>query len=425
MNIASYKSSIILISSIVLGGVVGLLAGPKVFVLKPLGIIFLHLLYTIIIPLIFFSVSNAIASMDELKRLRKILIRMLVVFFSIGSLAAFFMIGLVILFHPTQGVVLKLGFAPQLHTIHLGDQLANMFTVPNIAALFLPKNMLALIVMSVLVGLATALAGEKAKPFTQFLQAGADVFMKLIGLLMYYAPIGFFAFFAVLVAKLGPALLVSYCRSMLIYYGGAIVFFVVGYSALIFFLNSKVNVKTFWKNSIPPLLTALATCSSAASIPVNMQALEKMKIPRDVNETVVPLGTMVHKEGSVMGGVLKIAFLFGIFHMHFLTPFGLTSTWLVAILVGTVMGAIPSGGMLGEMLILAVYGFPPQALFIIATISILIDPLATAINVLGNTLASVFVAKMTHRKEMTVTVTSQPTLLGTPHQNQSRQTQHN
>jgi Na+/H+-dicarboxylate symporter len=96
----------------------------------------------------------------------------------------------------------------------------------------------------------------------------------------------------------------------------------------------------------------------------------------------------------VIGGMVKIAFLFGLFHL----PFQGLSVWLGAIgismLVGTVMGAIPSGGMLGELLILTVYGFPPSALIVVAAISIIIDPLATLLNVTGNTVGSMLIARL-------------------------------
>ncbi|OGT43207.1 MAG: sodium:proton antiporter [Gammaproteobacteria bacterium RIFCSPHIGHO2_12_FULL_40_19] len=358
------------------------------------------MLYTVIVPLIFFSVANAIVNIGELKRLRKILMTMMGTFLFTGSIAAIFMIGVVILFPPTQGVVLKLTQTATMQSINIGEQITNMLTVPDLTKLFLPDNMLALIFVAILVGVATTMTGEKGKPFADFLQAGAEIFMKLITLIMYYAPIGFFAFFAVLVAKLGPTLFESYFRSTIIYYAAGVVYFIGGFTFFAFLANKKTGIQTFWKNVTAPAMTALATCSSAASIPVNLQAVRNMHVSSEINETVIPLGTILHKQGSILGGVLKIAFLFGIFHMHFLTPFALCSTWLVAILVGTVMGAIPSGGMLGEMLILSVYGFPPQALFIIATISIIIDPLATVLNVVGNTVSALLITRFVNWFEL-------------------------
>lgn len=395
MNGSSYRVSLFLIFSIILGGVVGVMWGPHAEILKPLGTIFLHLLYTAIIPLIFFSVAHAMVGIGEFHLLKKMMGRMVIVFFVMSAIAAIFMMTVVWIFEPTKNVVVNLAYtATPLKHIDIGEQLANMLTVPNLTQLMLPDNILALVLVSVLAGIATNLSGEAGKPFARFLQSGAQVFMKLISLIMYYAPIGFFAFFAVLSAKLGTALLDDYVRSFVIYYAAGIVYFFVVFTLFVFLSAKKEGVVTFWKQVTPPAMTALATCSSAASIPVNLQAVHNMGVSQAVNDMVTPLGTILHKDGSVLGGVLKIAFLFGIFHLSFTTPFALISTLLVSILVGTVMGAIPSGGMLGEMLILSVYGFPPQALLIIATISILIDPLATVLNVVGNTVCSLWVDRL-------------------------------
>jgi Na+/H+-dicarboxylate symporter len=394
VNIYSYRFSIILLSSIVLGGITGYVWGPHAAILKPLGEIFLNLMFTIIVPLIFFSVASAIANIGELKRLRKIFFSMLVTFLFTGSIAAIFMLCIVILFPPAQGVILNITAAPKVEVISMGEQIANILTVSDITKLFLPSNILALICFSSLVGLATTMVGEKAKPFANFLQSGAAIFMRVISLIMYYAPIGFFAFFAVLISELGPKLFESYFRTTVIYYPAAILYFVLAFTFYAYLAHRKQGIKLFWKNVLPPAMTALATCSSAASMPVNLQAAKNMQVSAEIYETVIPLGTILHKEGSVLGGVIKISFLFGIFHMNFSSPMVLLTALLIALLVGTVMGAIPSGGMLGEMLILSAYGFPPQALLMIAAISIIIDPLATVLNVTGNTVCSLLVARL-------------------------------
>jgi Na+/H+-dicarboxylate symporter len=149
---------------------------------------------------------------------------------------------------------------------------------------------------------------------------------------------------------------------------------------------------------VSPTVTSLATCSSAASIPANLEATKKMGISSDVRETVVLLGSTLHKDGSVLGGVLKIAFLFGIFNMEFEGPKTLAIALVVSLLVGTVMGAIPGGGMIGEMLIVSLYGFPPEALPIIAAISTIIDPPATMLNVTADNACAVMTARLVEGK---------------------------
>ena len=212
--------------------------------------------------------------------------------------------------------------------------------------------MLALIVFSILVGIAVSTANEKGKVFVTFLQSGEEVFMRVFSLIMYYAPIGFFSYFAVLVSELGPNLMENYIRIALIYYIFSLVYFVCAFTYYAYLAGKIEGVKLFWKNVFLPMITAIATCSSAASIPANLVAAKEMRVSPEVYEIAIPLGTIIHKDGSVIGGVIKIAFLFGIFHLDFSGVSVLFTALGVSLLVGTVMGAIPSGGMLGELLIL-------------------------------------------------------------------------
>jgi Na+/H+-dicarboxylate symporter len=253
--------------------------------------------------------------------------------------------------------------------------------------------MLPLIFFSLLVGIAAT--HVKSQPFTAFLNAGAMIFMKVISYIMLLAPIGFFAFFAVLVSELGPQIIQQYLRVTWIYYSAAVLYFILFYTLFVYLANGVKGIKSFWGNVFVPMITSLATCSSAASIPANLAATEKMGVPISICETVIPVGAIVHKDGSVLGAIVKIAFLFGIYGMAFSSLGAIMTAIFIAILVGTVMGAIPSGGMLGEMLILSFYGFPPESLLIIAAISIIIDPIATMLNVTGDSVAAILVARFT------------------------------
>jgi Na+/H+-dicarboxylate symporter len=252
--------------------------------------------------------------------------------------------------------------------------------------------MLALIVFSILVGFAAS-TPEEGKQFIQFLQSGEAVFMRFFSIIMYYAPIGFFAYFATLVSELGPTIMAHYFRIAVFYSVFALLYFVIAFTLYSFLAGKMTGVTLFWKHVFLPGVTSIATCSSAASIPANLYACKKMHVSPEIYETVIPLGAMLHKDGSVIGGVVKIAFLFGLFHLDFSSASVLFTAFGVSLLVGTVMGAIPSGGMLGELLILSVYGFPPSALIAMAAISIVIDPLATLLNVTGNCVSSMMIAR--------------------------------
>lgn len=380
-----------------MGGVVGYFF-EQVRLLKPLGDIFLNLLLTAIVPLIFFSISSAIAKAGSLGRLGKIMSRMIFIFLLTGLIAALYALFVVKLFPLVNNFPIELTSPENATTLGFSDQLVKVFTVSNFSQLFSHEHISALIVFSILVGLALVSAKENGETFVKFLQEGEDLFMRVISLIMYFAPIGFFSYFAVLVNELGPKLVESYIRIAVIYYAASLVYFVVVFSIYAYLAGQLAGVKLFWKNLFLPATTALATCSSAASIPANLLATKNMGVSSEICETVIPLGSIIHKDGSVMGGIFKIAFLFGVFHSNFSGLDVLCVAIAVSLLVGTVMGAIPSGGMIGELLILAVYGFPSSVLLAVAAISVIIDPIATMLNVTGNTASSMLITRLVDGK---------------------------
>ncbi|MDP3269835.1 MAG: dicarboxylate/amino acid:cation symporter [Legionella sp.] len=393
-TIKSYIFPCILIASIILGGLVGIFFKSSTYYLKPLGDIFLNLIFTAIVPLIFFSVSSAIARTGNRDKLGKIFFYMTIVFIFTGLVAAIYGLFVVSLFPPAQGVSLQFTMPQKLPDITFSNQIVTIFTVTDFTRLFSHEHILALILFSILVGLAVSSSKEKGALFSSFLKSGEEIFMRVFGLIMFYAPIGFFAYFAVLVSELGPNLMESYLRIAFLYYVSALLYFIIAFSAYAYLAAKWQGIKLFWGHVFLPLITSLATCSSAASIPANLVATRKMGVPVALCETIIPLGSIIHKDGSVIGGVFKIAFLFGIFHLDFSQPMVLLMALGISLLVGTVMGAIPSGGMLGELLIITAYGFPPSVLIAIAAISIIIDPLATMINVTGNSVSSMMISRL-------------------------------
>lgn len=401
----NYKSTILLLGAIILGGIVGVFMGPQATVFKPVGDLFLNLLFMTLVPLVFFSVTSAISNMGEMKRLGKILKNIVIVFtvtaISSGILA---MIG-VLIFNPTKGLnpdmfsSIMQGASTEGHEkLSLMQQLVSTVTVTDFKDLLSKSNMLQLIIFSMLFGIATAMAGEKAKLIANFVQAGSEVMMKIVSLIMKLAPLGLGCYFASVIGELGPQILSGYARVFILYLILTAVCYFGFFTLYAYIAGGKEGVKVFWSKAVPPTVTALATCSSAASIPVNLDASKKMGVPEDIAETVIPLGANIHKDGSVIGGVLKITFLFGLFGKDMTSISAIFGILAVSFLVGAVMGAIPGGGMMGEMLILSVYGFSPEVLPIIAVISTIIDAPATVLNSTGNTVCSMIVARLVEGK---------------------------
>ena len=186
----AYRFPLILLSSILIGGFIGYFMGADAVALKPLGDIFLNLMFTIVVPLVFFSIASSIANMDGLKRFGKIMSSMAGTFL-FTSILAIFMIIIVKVFPPAQGVVLELTQPDKAEkAVSVADQIVGILTVSDFSKLLSRENMLALIFFSILMGIATSAVGEKGKPFATFLQAGAEISMKVVSFIMYYAPIG-------------------------------------------------------------------------------------------------------------------------------------------------------------------------------------------------------------------------------------------
>lgn len=400
----TYRTTFILLASIVLGGLLGLIMGPKAAIFEPFGNLFINLLFTIIVPLVFFSVSSTISNMTSLKRLSKILGNLLLVFISTALIAA--VIGFLgtLIFNPTRGVngeVLKVILNKAGNTVTNADtppflqQLVNTISVSDFISLFSRKNMLQLIIFSLLFGIAIAIIGEDGKPISKLLKSSSKAMMKVVDIIMYYAPIGLSCYFASIVGQLGSQILTGYLKVFILYLVISIVYYLGFFTLYAFMAGRKAGIKVFWKNAIVPSITALATCSSAACIPTNLEFTKNMGVSQDVAETVIPLGANIHKDGSVIGGVMKITFLLGLFGKDMTSLSSILSIISVSFLVGAVMGAIPNGGMIGEMLIISVYGFSPEVLPIIAVISTIIDAPATLLNSTGNTVCAMMVNRLT------------------------------
>lgn len=392
--IRNYQSSLVLIGSILLGAAIGFVLKEKAVVLKPLGDIFLNLLFTAVVPLVFFSIASAIAGMSDARRLGKIVGWMMVIFIATGIVSSLVMILAVQMFPPAQGTQISLPPMPDQPQYDVATQIVRAFTVTDFVEIFSKKNMLALIIFTTLVGLATLLSGEPGKPFAKFLLSGNEVMGQVIKLIMLYAPIGLGAYFAYLVGVFGPQLMGSYVRVAILYYPVALLYFGVAFSLYAFLAAGKKGVQAFWSNIVPTALTAWGTGSSVATIPVNLQAAEKNGVPKDIAEVVIPIGATIHMEGSCLAAIVKIALLFGIYQMDF-TGVGTLATAIgISLLAGTVMSGIPGGGFIGELLIVTMYGFPIEALPVISMVGTIVDPPATMVNAVGDNTSAMMVNRI-------------------------------
>ena len=394
----SYRFITILLLSIIIGSIIGMKMGSEASVFKPFGDVFINAMFTIVVPLVFVTISSSIANMASMKRLRKILGNLLLVFVSTGLVAAVIIIIVVTIFPPAEGVKLDMQVAETLKPFQTADQIVSTFTVTDFPELISKKNMLPLIIFSILFGLSINLAGEKGKIIASSLDSLSTVLLKMIGIIMYYAPIGLGAYFAALIGQYGEDLVGVYARAMLVYYPLCFLYFILAFPLYAFIAGGKDGVRAL-KNIIPPAITSLATQSSIATIPVSIKACEKIGVPKDIRDIVLPIGATMHMDGTVISTVLKISFLFGIYNIPFTGFETYISAVLLALVAGVVMSGVPGGGLIGEVVIVSMYGFPPEAFPIIATIGYLVDPPATMINATGDTVASMLITRIMEGKD--------------------------
>ncbi len=395
----SYRFPVILLLSIIVGSLIGLALGKKATVLQPFGDVFLNLMFTIVVPLVLVTVTSAVASIANLRRLGKILGTMLAVFIITGLIAAIITTIVVVIYPPAKGVKLDLSQAEQIQPLKTADQIVKAFTVNDFQALLSRRSMLPLIIFSILLGLSISLLKEKAEPLIKILNILSEAMVKMISIIMYYAPIGLGAYFAALVGDFGPQLLGAYGRAMLVYYPLSILYFFIAFFFYAYFAAGKEGPKRYFKAIFEPAITSLATQSSLATLPVNVKAARSLGIPKDVREIVLPVGATMHMDGSCISAILKISFLFGIFGMQFSGLGTFITAFFVAVLSGVVMSGVPGGGLIGEMLIVSLYGFPPEAFPIIAMIGYLVDPPATMVNATGDTVAAMMVTRLLEGKD--------------------------
>lgn len=381
-----------LLAGIIAGSIAGLIFGEKVVIIKPIGDIFLNLLFTVIIPLVFFCIANAIAHIDAGNKLGRILGMMSLVFLSTILISAFLTIVAVWLFPIHQQVALSKNINIE-QPGNWGEQLSRLLTVGEFYELLSRKNMLPFIIFSGLTGFAAMRVGEAGKAFRQFLYSGNEVMKEVLGVIMKLGPVGLGAYFAYQVGTVGPQLFGTYAHSLGIYYGFGIFYFIFGFSLYAFVAGGIPGIKIFWKNNIIPTLTAVGTGSSIATIPANLEAVAKMGVPQDIGNVVVPLGATLHKDGSSISSIIKMAVVFAMFGKSFDSPSVVLMALGVTVIASIVEGGIPNGGYIGELLVMSIYGFPVEALPPLMIIGTLVDPLATILNATGDNVAAMLTTR--------------------------------
>ena len=395
----NYTFILCMLAGIVGGCVVGLLWPEFAGNLQPLGTLFTNMMFCLVVPMVFCSIASAIANMPSVKKAGKVMGVTLATFLATAAIASVLFYIIIRLFPIVTGSY-DVPPADPNAVMGVGDMIVSFFTKPDFVELLSRRAVLPLIVFAVIIGFGVQMQGGPETMTAKLLQDITGCIMKAVQIVTYYAPIGFFGFFANLVADYGPELIGDYSRTLLLYYGLSFAYMFVFFPLYARFGGGKGAVKVMFQNLFKPAAVSFGTCSSVATIPTNMEVAEETGISKDVSEMVVPLGATMHMDGSCFSCVLKIAFVFGVFGQH-LSWGQLIPILLVAVLSSVGMSGVPGGGYIGEYIICSIFFADQMALAfpILVMIGNLVDPPATMINAAGDYVVSYIVSRFVDGKD--------------------------
>lgn len=390
----AYRSSFILLAALLLGALLGRWAPEVALAVKPLGQIFLNLLFMIIVPLVAVSVTASIAKMTDLKRLGKILVAVMLVSIAMAAIPAVIMTSAALSFNPAQGMTLSLPAAPSNASGNM--DFVSLFTTSDFAGLLSKSNILALIVMSVIAGIAIGQSGTDGQRISRVLDSLNVVILKIVNIIMTIAPIGLAAYFAATMASQDGELLQTYANAILLFFVVCIGYFVLGSSLYAWLGGGKAGVVKFWQHAIAPTMTALATSSSLATLPVTMRAALNMGLKTELAEICLPLLVNLNKGGAALITSLKIVFIYSLLGLEF-GPDVFAMTIFIAVLSAFIIGGVPGGAYLGEIFIVTTLGLPLEAIPILVVLGTVTDAASTVINVIHDLTATQIIERVLGR----------------------------
>jgi Na+/H+-dicarboxylate symporter len=397
---SSYRDPLILIGCVLIGAVIGLIFGDKASFVYPIGQIWLNLLFVLLVPLIFFSIGGAIANISDTRKVGKMLISTLIIFVVTASIAGILMFIVTGIFTPDTNIAVEAA-AEQAATASdsIGDQIVNTFTVSDFPTVLSRAHILPLIVVTIFFGLSVSLLGEKGKPVARALDNISAVMYKMVALLMKAAPLGIGCYFVNLTATYGVDLLKSYAKGLLTYYPTAIAYFFIFLGLYAFIAAGPWGVKNFFKQILTPALTALGTRSSAAALPLQLNACDNLNVPREVSSVVVPMGATCHMDGACLATIYEIALCCALFQRPLNGVGDYAYALVIAVVASVAVSSVPGGGAAMETMLISSFGFPPAALPILMMMTQLFDAGCTLINSCGDTVASMLVSRVLYGKD--------------------------
>src|ERR1700676_2425865 len=383
---------------------VGLLAGaefghdwPSIAVnLQLLGTIFLHLIKVIIAPLLFGVLVVGIAGHSDLKKVGRLGIKSLIYFEIVSTLAMLIGYAAIHISRAGEGVHLPPSPAAQALNVspHTAAQLITDIIPENIAKSVAEGQVLQIVVFSVLFAMALALVPEpKRRPILAFAESLSETMFKFTNLVMYAAPLGVFGAVAYTVGHVGLGVLLPLLKLLATMYVALVVFITCVLFPIALF--ARVPIKKFLSAAAEPVTIAFATASSEAALPRAMEQMEALGVPRETVAFVLPTGYSFNLDGSSLYQSLALIFIAQAAGIH------LTIAQQALMLLTLLISSKGTAGVARASLVIVLaaatsFHLPTEPLFLLFAIDQLMDMGRTAVNVLGNCLATVVIARWEH-----------------------------
>ncbi len=395
-----------LASQIFIGLILGIIVGGVFYgsetaqnVLQPFGDLFIRLIKMIVVPIVFSSIIVAIAGVGDLKSVGKLGGKSLTYF--IGMTMVAIVVGLIAgnVFQPGNGLNMDkleqsdISSYVETSEEQEGKSIADTFLhiVPtNPIQAMVEGDMLAIIFFAVVLGLGIAAIGEKGKTPLRFFEGIASAMFYVTNLFMKYAPIGVFALIGVTISKYGVESLIPLGKLVLTVYGAMIFFVVVVLGLMAKFIG--VNIFNVLKLIKDELILAFSTASSETVLPRIMDKMEKAGSPKHITTFVIPTGYSFNLDGSVLYQAIASLFIAQMFGID-LSIVEQVTLMLILMVTSKGMAGVPGVSFVVLLATFSTIGLPAEGLAFIAGIDRILDMGRTAVNVVGNSLAAIVIAK--------------------------------
>lgn len=391
-----------IIVALILGVVAGITMGKEAVIFKPFGMIFIHAIHMMVVPVVFTAIVCAVISMAKAQKMHAIWIKALIIYLISMLIASCLGLAIAVLTEPGSGInisTLHLKETQSVQHLSFVQQLVNIVPSNPVQA-FASGNILQILVFALILGFAINLSGKSGEPIAKLFKSFSHVVFKFASIIMEFAPYGIFALLSWVLGEFGIAVLLPLLKFVAVVYGSCLVLIFCYYCPVLKVLV-RMNPGHFLKAILPSIIMAYSTSSSAATLPTSLRvARDNLKLNKNIAGFLLPLGASLNLNGLTIYIVTATIFsanLFGI-HLHMAQYITIVLTTILAAMGAA---AVPGSALIVMGVAMSSVGIPLTGISLIAGVDRLNDMAQTTTNVMGDLFATTLVAKSTEDDEVT------------------------